>query len=257
MGIRASCVWITAACALSFSCGSTSNGGSAGAAAGTSASGAGGHGGTGQSGGATAGGGANPNGGSNPSGGANAGASQGGTAPAGGGSAGQGSAGQAGASDGGTSNGGSTADGGAAGQSEQPPLFEPWALWPMPNPASAGLPHPAQYDTSKAGVVLDKVTGLTWQATVSTSTYAWADAKAYCASLSLGGFKDWRLPSRIELVSIVDFTIAKPGPVLDPTACPSVRRTPACSGQHRRRRSTRRPPLGMWSSTMASRSTTR
>lgn len=95
----------------------------------------------------------------------------------------------------------------------------------MPNPASAGLPHPASYDTSQAGVVLDKVTGLTWQATVSTNTYTWADAKAYCASLSLSGFKDWRLPSRIELVSIIDFTIAKPGPVLDSTAFPGAPNT--------------------------------
>lgn len=97
-----------------------------------------------------------------------------------------------------------------------------WALWPMPNPASSGLPHPASYDTSTAGVVTDRVTGLMWQAAVSPTTYTWADAKAYCGALVLAGHSDWRLPSRIELVSLVDFTIARPGPTIDASAFPNA-----------------------------------
>jgi hypothetical protein len=92
----------------------------------------------------------------------------------------------------------------------------------MPNPASAQLPNPSSYDTTTAGVVLDNVTHLMWQKDVSASTYNWADAKSHCAALELAGFKDWRLPSRIELVSLIDFTIANPGPTIDAVAFPSA-----------------------------------
>jgi hypothetical protein len=90
-----------------------------------------------------------------------------------------------------------------------------WASWPMPNPASSGLPHPASYDTSVNGVVLDNVTHLMWQQSddlVSASTMT--AAAAYCVALRLAGYADWRLPSRIEAWSIQDFTRADPA--LDP-----------------------------------------
>jgi hypothetical protein len=85
----------------------------------------------------------------------------------------------------------------------------------MPNGPSSGRPHPQSYDTSIAGVAIDRVTGLMWQRdayAVSTATTASADtvlpaATAYCASLSLGEFQDWRVPSRIELVSLMDLTV--------------------------------------------------
>lgn len=95
----------------------------------------------------------------------------------------------------------------------------------MPNAASSGLPNPASYDTSTPGVVLDQVTGLVWQAAVPPSTHTWDGAKAYCANLELGGFTDWRVPSRIELISIVDYTIAKPGPVVAAVAFPNTPNT--------------------------------
>jgi hypothetical protein len=98
--------------------------------------------------------------------------------------------------------------------------------WPMPNPAASGLPNPASYDTGAPGVVVDRVTGLAWQRDVGASTYVWADALAACAALSLDGTGSgaWRLPSLLELVSIVDFTQASPA--VDPDAFPS---TPADS----------------------------
>ncbi len=105
---------------------------------------------------------------------------------------------------------------GGAGDAGEVPRGPTWANWPMPNPASSGLPNPASYDTSVAGVVLDRVTGLMWQRSdIAGAGYATAaDAQAYCTDLSLGGFHDWRLPSRIEMWSIQDF--ATFAPALDP-----------------------------------------
>jgi hypothetical protein len=90
----------------------------------------------------------------------------------------------------------------------------------MPNPVAAGLPNPASYDTSTPGVVVDGVTHLMWQRTPSAQTYDWADAQTYCEALSLAGHDDWRLPTEIELYSLVDFT--RSGPAIDTTAFPGT-----------------------------------
>lgn len=96
-----------------------------------------------------------------------------------------------------------------------------WADWPMPNPASAGLPNPANYVVdSLSDSVLDSVTKLTWQRAVVPSEMSLAEAKAYCEGLVASGFGDWRLPSRIELVSLVDYT--KTAPAIDATAFPET-----------------------------------
>jgi hypothetical protein len=55
------------------------------------------------------------------------------------------------------------------------------------------------------GTVLDRATGLLWQATDDGVTRPWADALAYCASLDLAGRADWRLPNIKELHVIVDY----------------------------------------------------
>ena len=57
------------------------------------------------------------------------------------------------------------------------------------------------------GTVYDTKTKLTWQQTVPSTTYTWANAKTYCGSAavstSLGG-TGWRLPTLKELQTIVD-----------------------------------------------------
>ena len=74
----------------------------------------------------------------------------------------------------------------------------------------------------RTGTVYDTKSKLTWQQTVSSTTYAWADAKTYCAGVgtSLGG-TGWRLPTIKELQSIVDLSQAT-GPYIDPNAFPST-----------------------------------
>ncbi|MDP9002679.1 MAG: DUF1566 domain-containing protein [Myxococcota bacterium] len=96
---------------------------------------------------------------------------------------------------------------------------EDWAGWPMPNSAvdfAAGAPNLESYTVHGDGTVTDAVTGLMWQQTAPSLSYTWADAKAYCMGLTLAGYADWRLPTTIELISIVDYS--KNVPALDMAA---------------------------------------
>ena len=82
----------------------------------------------------------------------------------------------------------------------------------MPNPASAGLPHPASYQDNGDDTVTDRVTGFIWDRMATDMTMNHADAVFYCS----GRGSKWRLPTRIELVSLVDFTVPNPGPTINP-----------------------------------------
>jgi len=141
----------------------------------------------------------------------------GGAATGKGGATGTGGAGNTG---GATGAGGTTVTDGGAACSYQPPSEYIYARWPMPNPASSGLPNPASYTDNGDGTVTDDVTKLVWQKAVTSSqAYSWCDAINYCAALTLAG-RTWRLPTRIELLSLVDFT--RTGPAINTTAFPSV-----------------------------------
>lgn len=58
-------------------------------------------------------------------------------------------------------------------------------------------------------VVRDNTTGLEWQAGQSDKRLNHADALKYCASLPLSG-GGWRLPTRVELLSLLDDTRHEP-----------------------------------------------
>ena len=95
-----------------------------------------------------------------------------------------------------------------------------WAQWPMPNGATdvaAGAPNPFAYAVSGDGVVTDEITGLMWQQSVSTTLRTWTDALATCSTLTLAGHDDWRVPTEIEIISLVDGSAAS-GPTIDATA---------------------------------------
>ncbi len=64
--------------------------------------------------------------------------------------------------------------------------------------------------------VLDKNTGLVWEKSPATTTYPWSDARFQCANKNVGGQKGWRLSSFAELSSLVDPSVAYPGPTLPP-----------------------------------------
>lgn len=86
----------------------------------------------------------------------------------------------------------------------------------MPNPASSALPNPASYTDLGNGAVLDNVTCLTWAKAAGMSGDLTANTSA-CANLAtsnFAGYGDWRLPTRVEMASIVDFT--RSGDALSP-----------------------------------------
>ena len=88
-----------------------------------------------------------------------------------------------------------------------------WDEWPIPNSqadVTAGAPNGESYTDNGDGTVTDNVTGLMWQQAVPSTNYTWANAAAYCPTLTLAGHSDWRLPSVIELVSIVDLGQSSP-----------------------------------------------
>jgi len=225
-----SCLFVAAGCNAIFGldagkprpAGSAGSAGKAGAASGTS--GRGGSGNAGSGGDSGEGGEVNAGKGGG-AGKAGAGGAVGGSAGTGGGTGGAsagagGSGGTGGASGGEAGTAGTATDGGEGGQPADPrPVASVWALWKMPNPAGSGLPNEASYDTSTPGIVLDNVTQLIWQR-VPGAPRNWDDAVSYCSDLELAGFDDWRVPSRIELVSIVDFTVGPP--TIDPVAFPDT-----------------------------------
>jgi hypothetical protein len=83
-----------------------------------------------------------------------------------------------------------------------------WANWRMPNDPGSGRPNPASY-VGTGNTVIDNVTGLVWQAAAPPGTYDWPGAIAYCQALALDG-ACWRLPHRVELASIVNYSRANP-----------------------------------------------
>jgi Protein of unknown function (DUF1566) len=223
---------LSVGCALALGACSSSGGGSSGQGGSSAAGESGAHGGsagtssTGSAGatgsaGTTGSGNAGTSGSAGTSGAAgHAGGTSGAAGHAGGTSGAAGTTGAAGHGAAGTSGAAGTTGGGGASACGAPSTDYIYARWPMPNPASSGLPNPASYTDNGDGTVTDNVTKLVWQkAVTSTQAYAWCDAINYCATLTLAG-RTWRLPTRIELLSLVDFT--RTGPAINTTAFPNL-----------------------------------
>jgi len=87
----------------------------------------------------------------------------------------------------------------------------------MPNESDAAI-QPASYRV-EGDLVVDEITGLIWQRQVDPQTRDTAEAIAYCEGLVLEERDDWRLPGRIELVSLM-----QPGrsPAIDGDAFPGT-----------------------------------
>jgi Protein of unknown function (DUF1566) len=77
-----------------------------------------------------------------------------------------------------------------------------------------------RYDIAN-GMVYDIKTNLTWQQVISPGMYTQAEAVRHCATLGLNGVT-WRLPTMREILTIVDISVAPPGPTIDAKAFPNT-----------------------------------
>jgi hypothetical protein len=66
------------------------------------------------------------------------------------------------------------------------------------------------YTDNGDGTVSDNSTGLMWQQIPRTESFTYDDAVAYCDTLVINGYDDWRMPSLKELFSISDFSAGWP-----------------------------------------------
>jgi hypothetical protein len=84
------------------------------------------------------------------------------------------------------------------------PAVRFWARWPMPTADEAGADGGAPYMQGDGGLV-DTVTGLVWEQSI---TYApdFNRAASHCATLGA----PWTVPTRIELVTLIDASRAAP-----------------------------------------------
>ncbi|SFV52823.1 odd Oz/ten-m homolog 4 [hydrothermal vent metagenome] len=57
----------------------------------------------------------------------------------------------------------------------------------------------------RGDIVIDHITKLQWQDDIEAKTITknWEDAKTYCSNLTLDGYSNWRLPTIVELQSIM------------------------------------------------------
>jgi hypothetical protein len=87
-----------------------------------------------------------------------------------------------------------------------------WPRFKIPNYPQDGGPteNRASY-SGDAGSIQDNVSKLVWREPVETGLYTFEEARAKCASITAGG--RWRLPSRIELVTLLDL---RRTPAIDP-----------------------------------------
>ncbi len=68
--------------------------------------------------------------------------------------------------------------------------------------------------------VRDATTGLTWsRENIGGKRLTWADAKAACEALKIGGHSDWRLPTVQELLTLVDYSRINPAIDVDAFRC--------------------------------------
>jgi hypothetical protein len=81
--------------------------------------------------------------------------------------------------------------------------------------------NPPSLTNNNNGTITDNITGLLWEQKGQqneTLTYTYDQAIAYCENLDLGGYTDWRVPTRPEYATIMNF--GRVSPALDTSFFP-------------------------------------
>ncbi|MGK5090930.1 DUF1566 domain-containing protein [Deltaproteobacteria bacterium TL4] len=67
------------------------------------------------------------------------------------------------------------------------------------------------YIDNSDGTITDKITGLMWQQGENSFREPWSYAsESYCANLTLASYSDWRLPTKKELMRIINYGMYEP-----------------------------------------------
>lgn len=107
-------------------------------------------------------------------------------------------------------------DGGFEGSTGTDPTT--WAKWPMPNynlpDGAAGPGVPLLYRMAGPEDVADEKTGLTWKTKAFPEAVTQTDARSRCAQIVDPGGVKWRLPKRIELITLLDYGQTSPAPYI-------------------------------------------
>ncbi|MBH1989263.1 MAG: DUF1566 domain-containing protein, partial [Myxococcaceae bacterium] len=105
-----------------------------------------------------------------------------------------------------------------------PVVWNPqWANWQVTTGVYRdNANQTGRYFESVPWVITDRMTGLQWQKVGSAPASNWTAAQAYCANLFESGFGDWRLPTHVELQTLVDYTMDCSGPSVDRDFFPST-----------------------------------
>jgi hypothetical protein len=90
------------------------------------------------------------------------------------------------------------ADGGVNDASGSSKVDRAWSMWSIDPTSPLNV-------SRENGLAFDSFTELYWEAVPSTFEFFHAGALAHCEALVLDGFSDFRLPTRIELASIVRY----------------------------------------------------
>ena len=80
--------------------------------------------------------------------------------------------------------------------------------------------NPQSYTDNGDGTITDNNTGLSWQQTEDFAARDWDEAITYAENMTLGGFDDWRLPTKKELSLILDYS--RVSPAINTTYFPST-----------------------------------
>ena len=98
------------------------------------------------------------------------------------------------------------------GESFIPPVPDKTKILPANNGGPDGCDSSRFKCVIGGEAILDNQTGLVWarDAQILGKKVSWEEAVNYCESMDLGGKKGWRLPTRDELIALLDTSQSEP-----------------------------------------------
>ena len=86
-----------------------------------------------------------------------------------------------------------------------------WPSWDQTLPSNTRFIVLSNFNSQ---AVLDRETGLVWERAPLSTERTWSVAHIHCNEKTVGNRKGWRVPTIQELASLIDPSVASPGPTL-------------------------------------------